>query len=432
MTGTDPLNPDRLYDLLPQVVRDSDAFAGQPLRALFRILTAEAGHVEDDILGLYRNWFVETCDPWVLPYLAEVLGYRVVPEIAPPAADDSPRGRERARMLHPRREYARTIHHRRRKGVLLQLQELARDVTGWPARAVEYRKLMAAAWSSQGRDPRRLLGLADEDVVDRGFGPFDALPRRPDLRKLGQSPMSGRGAVGAVGLWVWRLKSHQVQEGEAWHAAGDFPRGARKDVWKGVRLERYTLNPHGVDQPLFVRPDPLPDPVGPTGETEVPGPLRPLALRTDLATRAGVFYGETKSLYLKTADELPAATGGTGPTSPLGPDQVRVADLAGWEESLPSNHPLVADPCGPAFAVIDPVRGRVLLRRGPNDPELAVVARFHTAGGRHRRRGLLPRTSRADRGRVPPHRRRPEVPHPRRGADGLAENAIAGPMDHRT
>src|SRR4051812_17552890 len=80
---------DRLFRLLPPVLQLQDAVAGQPLRALMRVLAGQATVVEEDIAGLLDNWFVETCDEWVLPYLGELVGYR------PPAADlpPAPRGR---------------------------------------------------------------------------------------------------------------------------------------------------------------------------------------------------------------------------------------------------------------------------------------------------------------------------------------------------
>src|ERR1051326_6966821 len=65
---------DFLYGLLPAIYREQDLSLGTPLRALFAILQQQYDLLEDDIGALYDNWFVETCEPWVLPYLAELLG----------------------------------------------------------------------------------------------------------------------------------------------------------------------------------------------------------------------------------------------------------------------------------------------------------------------------------------------------------------------
>ena len=56
---------DRLYDLLPAIYRIRDAEQGEPLKALLRIIAEQVNLVEDDILKLYENWFIETCEDWV-------------------------------------------------------------------------------------------------------------------------------------------------------------------------------------------------------------------------------------------------------------------------------------------------------------------------------------------------------------------------------
>jgi hypothetical protein len=45
-------------------------------------------------------------------------------------------------VASPRAEVAHTIAFRRRKGTATMLEQLARDVTGWPARVVEYFQLL--------------------------------------------------------------------------------------------------------------------------------------------------------------------------------------------------------------------------------------------------------------------------------------------------
>ena len=56
-----------LFSLLPAVHRLRDAAAGDPLRALLNVVSREVQLVEDDISRLYDNWFIETCDEWVVP-----------------------------------------------------------------------------------------------------------------------------------------------------------------------------------------------------------------------------------------------------------------------------------------------------------------------------------------------------------------------------
>ena len=60
---------DRLFDLLPAVHREQDAEAGDALRALLRIVTEQVDVVEGDVAQLYDDLFIETCRPWVVPYI---------------------------------------------------------------------------------------------------------------------------------------------------------------------------------------------------------------------------------------------------------------------------------------------------------------------------------------------------------------------------
>ena len=111
---------ERLYNLLPTIYRLRDAEQGEPLRALLAILSNELGAVEADITGLYENWFIETSAEWVVPYIGDLLGVRGLSSITSSA-------------FSQRSYVANTLHYRRRKGTANILEELARDVSGWPA-----------------------------------------------------------------------------------------------------------------------------------------------------------------------------------------------------------------------------------------------------------------------------------------------------------
>src|SRR5262245_15280117 len=132
---------DRLYALLPAIIRIRDAERGYPLKALLQVIAEQVNVVEDDIARLYENWFIETADDWVVPYIGDLVGYRPVAEAGPPATP----GCAARRVLVPRREVAHLIASRRRKGTLALLEQLANEVGGWPARAVEFFKLLGWA-----------------------------------------------------------------------------------------------------------------------------------------------------------------------------------------------------------------------------------------------------------------------------------------------
>src|SRR5262249_3058546 len=148
-------SPDRLYQLLPAVHRLRDADIGEPLRALLGVITEQVDVVEDDIAQLYDNWFIETCEDWVVPYIGDLIGFRPVHDAGATGAVDSAEGRLRNKILIPRREVSNTLGYRRRKGTLALLETLAQAVAGWPARAVEVYPLLAWAQDINHRPPAR-------------------------------------------------------------------------------------------------------------------------------------------------------------------------------------------------------------------------------------------------------------------------------------
>src|SRR5262249_10488795 len=133
---------DRLYELMPVIYRVRDAERGYPLRALLRVLAEQVNVLEDDIAQLYENWFVETCEDWVVRYIGGLIGFEPSLDVGEPASRPTARARARNRLLLPRREVARTLRYRRRKGTVRVLEELALAVAAWPARAVELYRLL--------------------------------------------------------------------------------------------------------------------------------------------------------------------------------------------------------------------------------------------------------------------------------------------------
>ena len=124
------LDVDTLYDLLPAVYRVRDDAEGKPLRALLAVIAREFEALEENLDQLYDDQFIETCADWVVPYIGDLVGYRPLHGIA-------------GSVVSPQAEVANTIAFRRRKGTALMLEQLARDVTDWPARAVEFFEQLA-------------------------------------------------------------------------------------------------------------------------------------------------------------------------------------------------------------------------------------------------------------------------------------------------
>ena len=76
---------------------------------------------------MWEDQSIETCDDWVIPYIADLLATNLVQSL-------DARGQ--------RIDVAKTIYYRRRKGTLAVLEEIAANITGWDARVVEFFRRM--------------------------------------------------------------------------------------------------------------------------------------------------------------------------------------------------------------------------------------------------------------------------------------------------
>ena len=48
------------------------------------MIAEQVNVVEEDIAQLYENWFIETCEDWVVPYIGDLIGYRLVHDAGEP------------------------------------------------------------------------------------------------------------------------------------------------------------------------------------------------------------------------------------------------------------------------------------------------------------------------------------------------------------
>ncbi len=267
---------DRLYDLLPAVDRIRDAERGEPLRALFRVVAGQAAVLEEDLAQRYDDHFIETCAEWVVPYIGDLLGVRGLHAVS-------------AKTLSQRAEVANTISYRRRKGTASMLQQLARDVTGWDARVVEYFLLLASS-QYMNHIRRQCPGtpnLRDWQLLTYVGTAFDAVTRNADVRRIATG--RGRYNIPNIGLFVWRLGAYRLQDA----------------VPVKVDDRRYLFDPLGAPVALVTRPEAEEPATHPAGRMNVPMPIGRRALDAHLAD----YYGATKSIHLRVdgVDVPPAA-----------------------------------------------------------------------------------------------------------------------------
>src|SRR5260370_20433811 len=103
---------DRLYELLPVIHRTRDFEQGEPLRGLLQVIAEQVNVVEADIAGLYENWFIETCQDWVVPYIGDLVGYTPGSETGEPVDVKNGRALARERAGIPRSQSANTLRFR--------------------------------------------------------------------------------------------------------------------------------------------------------------------------------------------------------------------------------------------------------------------------------------------------------------------------------
>lgn len=343
------LERDRLYDLLPQVYRIRDAEIGYPLRELLRIVGEQADLVEGDIGRLYDNWFIETCEDWVVPYLGELIGFH--PAIADPTA-----GAALQAVLSPRAEVANTIRNRGRKGTIALIELLARDVANWPARAVESFQLLA--WTQAMKylhlDRARLADMRDSRALELIGGAFDQQAHTFDVRRAASRYSEGRFNLSAVAVFLARLNVYGIGRAPAY-------------CQEQIGLHAFSFSVLGNDAPLFTLPVPESGPYQIAGELNLPVPIRRRALEERIwkhgatVSRASAsYYGTDKSLAIW-APNWPRR----GAPQPVPREAVVPANLASWNYRP-----------RPGTVAVDPVLGRILFppEKPPRD---GVEVRYH-------------------------------------------------------
>ena len=266
----------RLWALLPEVHRSDDTNADGspgPLHEILNRVGTQVAVVRRSLDRLWADQSIETCDDWVIPYLADLLDTNLISGLGAPAQ---------------RLDVANTIHYRRRKGTLAVLEELARSVTGWDARIVEgFRRLartrhsldpMVGGGAFPTASPRDVAALLTAE------GLTGALTRTPagglaDLRSphgaaLANSAFDesfhtadmrvGRGALGHFGIpkllvFLWRLNAFGVTGGTPVPVAGCG--------------DQFVFDPTGREIPLFLPSTANTDDPNPAYDWQVPGAI---------------------------------------------------------------------------------------------------------------------------------------------------------------
>jgi hypothetical protein len=322
-----------------------------PLQSLLMVVAEQLAIVADNLDQLYDDQFIETCARWVIPYIGDLIGYQSVRGVAPAVAS-------------PRAEVAHTISFRRRKGTVLVLEQLARDVSGWGAHAVEMFKVLADTQYMNHIRPHNhyapdLRSWQAGEYMNTGF---DHTAHKVDVRRI---PVErGRYNIQNIAVFLWSLNAYPLTMAPATPVPGN--------------PQCFRFSSLGRDMPLFNHPiSQGEDITAPAEPANVPDRLRRHVLCQDiqdsLAGTPAVYYGVGKSLAIYADGALAS--------------EIQVCDLAGPDGSWTNL------PAAGGLPAVDPQLGRIALPLPAAGTSHQVQASFYYGFNADMGGGEYPRSS---------------------------------------
>ena len=329
---------DRLYRLLPAFDRLRDHQGGRPLRALLGVIGDQVAVLEADIAQMYDDWFIETCQDWLVPYFADLVEVSLGPAIAASATG----ALDPVDAATRRSQVGNAIRDRRAKGTLAAVERYAADTAGWPCRAIEFAWVVAGTQSVRwpAFRPAGTVPIGDASALAEFGTPFSTVTETADVRRISSHRTRGTHNLPSIGLIAWRL----VADG-----AERAPAECLNDE------NHFTFDALGRDTQLCVDPVPRAPGQPPAEDLDVPTPITRLALDRRLED----YYGEARSMCVYRGREA------------VDRADIVVTDLTHWRYDL-----------GPRQVGVDPMLGRIAfpVRDVPEDG-VHVSYRRLTVGG---------------------------------------------------
>lgn len=300
----------KLYNLIPAVYRQKDEdlalAAGEekgPLKAFMELLEEQVELLENNLDQLYNDQFIETCSNWVVPYIGEIVGVKNLYNIP-------------GNPISERAQVANTLAYRRRKGTASVIEQLAKDITGWPANVTEYFKLLA---TTQYMNHIRPENISFKEIKKASFtkptlSPFNTDAHTIDVRNINKE--KGKYNIQNIGIFLWRIASHSVTKGIAYK----------------VDNNRFKFNSTGKDTTLYNNPLPEVDISYTAASENVPMPIDRISFYNNISK----FYGKGKSVWLYDIPE----------------EEIKICNLSDTETGDWANTPSNK-------IAIDPVLGRI-------------------------------------------------------------------------
>ena len=330
-------NSETLYNLLPAIYRIRDLEQGEPLKALVSVVAEQIAVLEENLNQLYDDQFIETCAGWAVPYIGDLIGAQGLYELT-------------RSTFSQRAQVANTINYRKRKGTASVLEQMAGDVTGWDARAVEFFRLLI---TNQNLNHLRLGNLATLDMrqwepLERLGKAFESSAHTADVRNPESlDGNTGRYNIPHIGIFLWRLKGYSMTDSLSMPIFNNDYR-------------RYMFSPLGNNTQLYSKSRDRQE--GVAAPRIQPGDVAMPISRAVLDTYKSLYYGDGMSLALL-VDKNPVADG-----------DITICDLSdspgGW-----------GNPPDDKYSV-DPVLGRLVLPKNlssgnPPGPTTVVKVSYH-------------------------------------------------------
>jgi hypothetical protein len=212
-----------LYRRLPEIyrikdeglpenyLRNGERVAAWQLRSYLEPVADMFSAIHENIESLYHDFFIETCDDWVIPYIADLLGTSHL------SGD----------VWTLRADVADTIALRRRKGTLGAIELLSFILTKWGVHCVELMENMVWNQHLNHQRPDRggvppyglptprsapirggTVNLRDPSLLSQLHTPFDPFAHVADVKphEIGQV----RYNLPNLAIYFWRLKAYRL------------------------------------------------------------------------------------------------------------------------------------------------------------------------------------------------------------------------------
>ena len=188
-----------LFDLLPEIYKEQDK--DHVLKEFLEIIGEQAAAVRQNIDDMWNNFFIDTCEDWVIPYIGDLVGTKI---ISNPASDN-------------RIDVKKTLNWRKTKGTLTGIQSLTKSTARVGTDIVEFYKLCSRVphlnYFNENFSSNCTVLVREQKPLHNIGAVNDTIPHTIDVRK--PSYQKGWYNIKNIGLFVSMLYTYHVEKVEA-------------------------------------------------------------------------------------------------------------------------------------------------------------------------------------------------------------------------